>query len=256
MNRFILKKLMERKKPINVAIVGCGWWGYRVVKELNRLPNIVPKVLVDKDIKKCITAYSNIGIKKKEITIVENLEELKNVPYSQYIAFSNLSLIKNLKNIDVIHEATGDVNAGVQVALNSAEAKINFVTINCEMDATVGLILADRAKKMDLVYSNCDGDQPGCLARMLDDIISWGFEPKIVGNNKLFLDHYQNPTGIIPYVPNGQNPLLLCGVADGTKLAMELTVVANSFCFYPLKRGMYGPRTNKIDFIKTFDDLL
>ena len=93
MNKIVLQKLEKRENPVNIAIIGCGWWGSRVAKELSRLPNIEPKVLVDKDIKKCLLTYSNIGIKKEKITIVENVEDLMNANPTPCLAFSNLSLV-------------------------------------------------------------------------------------------------------------------------------------------------------------------
>ncbi len=257
MNKILINKLLERESSVNIAIIGCGWWGSGVAKAICKVPNIIPRVLVDKEIDRCINLYLELGIKKKDIAIVKNFKELQLAQDEEkFIVFTDLSLIRELKGIDVVHEAIGDVYPGVMAALYSIEAGIHFTTVNAEMDATVGLVLANRAKQKGIVYSNTDGDQPGCLARMLDDIISWGFEPKIIGNNKFFLDYYQNPTGIKPFVPNGQSPYKLCSAADGAKLALEMAVVANAFGYPPLKRGMYGPETKKSDLIKTFNDLI
>jgi len=251
----IIQKLKE--KPINVAVVGCGWYGSGVVRGLHRLPSIHPKILIDKIIDRAIATYLEIGIKKDDIAIVQKSEELNKVQDSaKYIIFSDINLIKELKNIDVVFEATGNILAGAQAALNSIEAGINFVTVNSEMDATIGLILANRAKEKGIVYSNSDGDQPGVLARMINQVTAWGFEPRIVGNCKEFLDMYQTPSGVKPYVPKGYDAFKICSYTDGTKQSFELAVVGNAFGYTPLKRGMYGPKTLKKDLIKTFDDLV
>lgn len=161
-----------------------------------------------------------------------------------------------LLGVDVIHESTGEVLPGAYVADASIRHNTPFTTVNSEMDATIGLILARKAKKKGLVYTNTDGDQPGCLARMLDNIIGWGFEPRIAGNNKFFLNNYQTPEGVMPWVPKGGNPYMYSAAADGSKLAIELSVVANGFNCPPIKRGMYGPETRKGNLIDSFDRLV
>ncbi|MBW2983758.1 hypothetical protein KY361_01440 [Candidatus Woesearchaeota archaeon] len=257
MYKLITQKLKEREKPINVAIVGCGWYGSGVAKELHRIPGMLPKVLINRTIEKAVAAFLEMGINKNDIAVVHNSKELSLAQNSaKYIAFSDFELIKELKGIDVIFEATGNILAGAKAALDSIEAGIHFVTINSEMDATIGLRLANLAAEKGIVYSNSDGDQPGCLARMLNEVIAWGFEPRIVGNCKEFFDMYQTPLGVKPFVPKGQDAFKICSYTDGTKQSFELAVVGNAFGYHPLKRGMYGPRTLKKDLIKTFDDLV
>ena len=253
MYNIIKQKLREREKPINVCVVGCGWFGSRVVGELFRTQNMNPKVIITRTTEKAIKAYLENGAKKEEIIEIKNFEDTDD---AKYVVSSNLDLIKELKDIDIVFEATGDVFAGAQAAINSINAGINFVTINYEMDATLGLILAKLAKEKGVVYSGSDGDQPGCLARMINEVKAYGLEPKIVGNCKEFFDMYQTPEGVKPFVPKGQDPYKICSFTDGSKQSFELASVGNAFGLYPAKRGMYGLRTKKIDLIKTFDDLI
>jgi predicted homoserine dehydrogenase-like protein len=70
------------------------------------------------------------------------------------------------------------------------------------------------------------------------------------------MDYYQNPLGVVPYVPKHQNNHMVCGMADGTKQSIEMAVLGNAKGYYPLKRGMYGPTTTKQQLIKTFDELV
>ncbi|OGW79987.1 MAG: hypothetical protein A3G33_04950 [Omnitrophica bacterium RIFCSPLOWO2_12_FULL_44_17] len=257
--RLIKEALRKRKKTVNVAIVGCGWWGCGVAKYLYKMDFMHPRVLVDKEIDKCIQTYLDVGVYKNQILRIENAKDINKANEYRHIVISDLSLFGELLpklNVDVIHEAIGEVLPGAQVAMMAMENKLPFTTINSEMDATIGLILSQKAEQKGIVYTNSDGDQPGCLARMLDYIIGWGFEPRIIGNNKLFLDYYQTPEGVMPWVPKGGNPYVLSSAADGSKLALELSVVANAFNYPPLKRGMYGPEAKKSDLISVFDRLV
>jgi len=253
----IKEKLKERKNPINVAIVGSGWFGGGLARELYRIKGTNPKVLIDKIPDKAIAIYLELGIKKADIAVVNNSQELRRIGDSgKYIVFSNIDLIRELKGIEVIYEATGDIFVGTQVALSSIEMGIPFVSANFEMDATVGLRIANLAKEKGVLYCNSDGDQPSVLARMINEIETWGFEPKIVGNCKAFLDLHQNPAGVKPFVPSHQDTHMVCGMADGTKQSIEMAVLGNAFGYYPLKRGMYAPTTTKQNLIKTFDELV
>lgn len=256
--RLIKEALIKRGKPINVAVIGCGWWGCGVAKYLYRMNGMHPKVLLDIEIDKCFQTYLDLGVKRDDIFHVQSFEDLDAVKSQQYVVMSNIDFLNELPKfgVDVVHESIGEVLAGAKVALATIEHGLPFTTVNSEMDATIGLILARKAQEKGVIYTNTDGDQPGCLARMLDYIIEWGFEPKIVGNNKLFLDYYQTPEGVMPWVPEGGNPYMLSSAADGVKLAMELSVVANAYNFPPMKRGMYGPNTQKGDILKTYDELV
>ncbi|MBN1354196.1 MAG: hypothetical protein JW994_05980 [Candidatus Omnitrophica bacterium] len=258
MYELITKALKERKNnPVKVAIVGSGWFGGGLARELYRIDGTSPVVLMDKLPERCVNTYLEMGIKKGDIAVVKNPAELKRAEKeAKYIVFSQVDLLNELKDIDIIFEATGDVPVGVKAALASIEKKIPFVSANFEMDAVVGLRLANLAKEKGSLYCNADGDQPSCLSRMINEISLWGFEPKIAGNCKAFMDLHQNPTGVKPYVPSHQDNHMVCGMADGTKQSIEMAVLGNAFGYYTLKRGMYGPTTTKLDLIKTFDDLV
>jgi predicted homoserine dehydrogenase-like protein len=256
--REIYAALRNSKGQVNVAVVGCGWWGAGVARALAKKEFMRPRVLVDKDIDRCAAIYSDLGISRGDILQVNQIKDLQKADRYSYLAMSDLNFLEELShlNVDIVHESTGRILAGARVALLSLENKIPFTTINSEMDATIGMVLFRKAAEKGTVYTNTEGDQPGCLAAMLDTVINWGFEPRIVGNCKLFLDHYQTPEGVMPWVPKGGNPYSYCGAADGSKLSLEMSVVANAFNFPPMKRGMYGPDTKKNEIIKTFDHLL
>ena len=252
--RLINEALRRRKDPVSVAIVGCGWWGSGVALSFRHTPGLHPRVLVDKDIERCVRAFREYGAGNEEILVVESAADLRRAEDHRYVALPEISMLEELPRlgIDVIHEATGEVLAGARCALLSIAAGIPFTTVNSEMDATIGLELARRAAQAGVLYSNADGDQPGCLARMLDDIIGWGFEPRIAGIAKGFLDHYQTPQGVMPWVPAGGNPHMISAAADGAKTGMELSVVANAFNYPPLQRGMHGPTTDKAGLIEAY----
>ena len=257
MQKILIEALRKRVTPVNVAIVGCGWFGAGLVKELLRLPGLRPKSVITRTPARAISAYANAGVLQENIAVVDSVHALhKAEDEDKLLVLSELSLIQELRDIDVVYEATGDVLGGTQAALQAIERGLDFITINSDMDATIGLRLAGLAAEKGVLYTNSDGDQPGALASIINDVYSWGLQPRLVGNCKGFLDVHQTPEGVMPFVAPGQNPMVICAAADGSKQSFELAVIANAYGFSPLIRGMYGPHTSKTNLIETFDDLV
>lgn len=233
---YLLQKLREREKPIQVAVIGCGWYGNGLIRELDRMDGISPKLIINRDTDKAHELLSQIEC--------------------ECMVASDIAVLKDVEGIDAIFDATGDLLAGAQAALIAFENRIPFLTISSEMDSTIGLALAKRAAQSGAIYSMADGDQPGVLKRMIDEISFWGFETKVAGNSKGFMDIYQTPEGVKPYVPAGQNIHKICGFADGSKQSMEMATLGNACVLFPRKRGMYGPICSKDEIVETMDRLI
>jgi len=256
-HKLILSELKARKEPVQVAIVGCGWVGAGVARELARLPGFRVAALVDKDMARVRKTFADIGCPVERTATAGSSSELKAARRAgKAAAFSDLALVGELRGIDVVFEAIGEVAPGLETATHALQTGMHLVTANCEMDATVGLMLARQARSCGLVYTEADGDQPAVLARMIAEVEFMGFQPKIVGNCKGFVDHAQTPSGVMPFVPAGQNPVQLCANADGSKQSFEMAILGNAFGYRPLRRGMHGPRTTKADLVRDFEKLV
>ncbi len=60
-----------------------------------------------------------------------------------------------------IVDVTGSVEFGAQVALEAFEHGKHVIAMNAEVDATVGPILQVYARRHGVIFSACDGDEPG-----------------------------------------------------------------------------------------------
>ena len=258
MYKLLLNQLEKRDTPINVAVVGCGFFGGGLVRELMRIKNLNPKaIVVRNNIDRAVNRYLDIGIDKRDIIVADGRKKLAQaLNPEKYLILTDVELLSETVGIEVLFDATGSLSGGVQAALTAIKNGFHFITVNAELEATVGPLLTKRARERGIIYSVSDGDQPGVLARMLNELIFQGFSPKIIGNCKEYFDPLQTPSGVAPYVPVGQNPKKICSFTDGSKQSLELTVVANGFGFYPLKRGMYGPETRKQNILASFQKLV
>jgi predicted homoserine dehydrogenase-like protein len=254
----LLQQLRKRATPINIAVIGCGFFGSGLVREIFRIPNMnATAIVIRRDKNKAVETYLSMGVKRASIHVACHTNDLAHVAREAcHFVLSDIQLISELKDIDVIFDASGSLLAGAQAAMIAIELGIDFVTVNAEVEATLGVVLTDRANRRGIQYSVCNGDQPGVLSEMLQELTFQGFEPKIVGSCKEHFDLYQTPLGVMPFVPPDQNPAKICSFTDGSKQSLELTVVANAFGFYPLTRGMYGPHTSKADIIRSFSALI
>lgn len=124
--------------------------------------------------------------------------------------------------------------------------------MNAEADLIFGPYLMHLAQQKGVVYTSCDGDQPGCLRRLIDEVRLWGFELVMAGNIKGFLDRYSNPAKIVPEADKRFLDHKMCaGYTDGTKLCVEMALVANAFDLVTMVPGMCGPRAQRL--VEVFD---
>jgi predicted homoserine dehydrogenase-like protein len=74
-----------------------------------------------------------------------------------------------------------------------------------------------------------------------------GYRPVLAGNIKGLQDHYRTPETQKGFAEaNKQKPKMVTSFADGTKISMEMAVVANATGFGVGARGMHGPRCKHV----------
>jgi predicted homoserine dehydrogenase-like protein len=144
--------------------------------------------------------------------------------------------------VDVVVEATGSFDFAASVGLEAIQNKKHFVTVNAEMDGTVGPILKAYADKAGVMYTNSDGDQPGVVLNLYRSIQGMGLRPVMCGNIKGLQDPYRNPTTQEGFAKKwGIKPFMAASFADGTKISYEQGITANATGMRVAKRGMHGP---------------
>ena len=149
------------------------------------------------------------------------------------------SLLCRSEHIDAIVDVTGSVDFGSRVALEAFEHGKHVIAMNAEIDATIGPILHVYARKHGVIFSACDGDEPGLQMNLYRWVQGLGLVPRVVGNVKGLQDPYRNPETQRDFAEKwGQNPAMVTSFADGSKISFEQTIVANATGFKVLSRGM------------------
>lgn len=150
---------------------------------------------------------------------------------------------------DFIFECSGDVVHATEVVLAATKAKKKVVTLNAEFHVTTGSYFIKRG---DFV-TDADGDQPGCLARLKQEIEGMGFTPAAYVNIKGFIN--LNPKREDMEYWSKQQGIRLeqtTSFTDGTKLQIEQAFVANGLGATIPPGGMFGRTVeslNDLDFL-------
>jgi predicted homoserine dehydrogenase-like protein len=144
-------------------------------------------------------------------------------------------------------EVTGTIEFGAHVALKAIEGGKHVVLMNAELGATLGPILKVYAGRAGVVITDSDGDQPGVIMNLYRFVKAIGCNPVMAGNIKGLHDPYRTPETQRAYAAKyHQKPRMVTSFADGTKISMEMAVVANGTGFKVGRRGMYGPHCTHV----------
>jgi predicted homoserine dehydrogenase-like protein len=169
------------------------------------------------------------------------------VAQGKHAVTDNPSAICGAGNIDAVLEVTGAVEFGAVVALDAIANGKPLITMNAELNGTVGPILKRYADRADVVITDADGDQPGVLMNLYRFVKSIGCRPVLAGNIKGLHDPYRNPTTQEEFARNAHlTPHMAASFADGTKMSFEMALVANATGLKAGKLGLHGPHCDSV----------
>lgn len=229
--------------PIRVAIVGAGVTGKMIALQLlTPITGMRLVAMANRTPEKAIQAFTNAGV--DAVGVVNSLAALEDrVAQGLSSVVEDAFLVCRASNIDVIVEVTGTVEFGAQVAVEAIAHRKHVVLVNAELDSTVGPVLKHRADRAGVIVTNTDGDEPGVAMTLLRYLRAVGLKPVAAGNLKGLIDRYRTPETQREFAAKyNQNAAKVTSFADGTKLSMETTILANATGFQVGQRGMYGPK--------------
>lgn len=144
-----------------------------------------------------------------------------------------------IEGSDIVVECSGDVVHATTVIEEVMAASIPVVTMDAEVQVTTGSYFAGKG-----LFTEAEGDQPGCLAAMRDEAVQMGFRPLVFGNIKGFLNHHPAPDEMAFWAKKqGISLDKVTAFTDGTKVQIEQALVANGLGAAILQPGLLGPAT-------------
>jgi len=237
--------LAEREaqgRPIRVAMVGAGFMARGTALQIVRYTRGMELVAIaNRTLANARRAYAEAGVDEPQV--VESASELDAaIRAGRPAVTEDAMLVCEADGVDVIVEITGAVEFGAHVTLRAIEHGKHVVSMNAELDGTVGAILRTYADRAGVVFSISDGDQPGVTMNLHRFVAGLGVTPRVCGNIKGLHDPYRNPTTQEGFAKQwGQNPYMVTSFADGTKISFEQAIVANATGMRVARRGMFGP---------------
>jgi len=219
---------------IRVAVVGIGAMGRGILQVIRKSTDM--EIVAVADIDPRALERTKLFLPEKALVTTHPMEVLNKKP-------------------DVLVEATPTILEAAILVRRALRQKTHVVLMNGEVDQTFGRLLAEEAEDNGVLLTSDAGDQHGVLVRMINDIRSMGFEIVMAGNNKGFLDRYASPESIEKEASKRRLSSTQCtAYTDGTKLAIEMALVANALKLDVLQTGMTGPRVDHVnEALEVFD---
>ena len=242
--------------PVRVGLIGAGQMGTDVVATTRMMKGIRVVVTADIDIERAISAYKIAQIDGEIVVAETTVQADEAVSAGKLVAVRDYRIVTDMKNVDVMLEATGVPEIGARAALRSARAGQDVAMMNVETDITVGPILHWYARQKGVLYALAAGDEPAACKEMYDLAVAMGFTVVAAGKGKNNpLDRHATPAD--PAIQKeaarrGLSPNMLIEFIDGSKTMIEMAAVSNATGLVPDVRGMHGPSTDRDHLNQTF----
>lgn len=213
----------EAGRPVKAGLIGAGKFGSMFLSQVPHVAGLSVTHVADLDPERARAACRAVGWTAERIAATTFLED-------------GLELART--GVEVVIEATGVPEAGLNHARAALDAGKHVVMVNVEADVLAGPVLAAQARAAGLVYSMAYGDQPALVAEMVDWARAAGFQVAAAGKGTKYLPFYHSVTpddvwphyGMTPEQAQaaGMNPQMFNSFLDGTKSAIEMSAIANA----------------------------
>lgn len=252
--------LAERERAgnsIKVGLVGAGFMGRGLARQIvQSMGGMDVAAIANRTVARAVEVFEACGV-GDDIVVVSSQDEMDAALESgKRVVTSDPLQICRTPSVEAVLEATGEVEFGARTAEAAIASGKHVILLNAEVDATVGPILKVMADEAGVVITNADGDEPGVAMNLVRFVRTIGCRPVLAGNVKGFYDPHRTPDTQRGFAEeHGQRAKMITSFADGTKLSMEASVLANATGFSVGKRGMNGYACDHVNDVLDLYDL-
>lgn len=238
------------KPVVRVGVVGAGSMGKGLFRQLMKTGGLTCVALADIRVERSIACVEEFGCPYRR---VDSVASMRNAMRDEVVAVCEDGML--LSECDVVVEASSSVGPAGRICEAALKNGKHVVMMNAEADLMFGPFFLELARAHQVTYTSCDGDQHGVLSRLIDEITLWGFDLVLAGNIKGFLDRYSDPTKIIPEADKRNlDYKMATAYTDGSKLNIEMALLANGYNLRTDRIGMQGPPANDVqEALRLFD---
>ncbi len=211
-------------RPVRVGLIGAGKFGSMFLSQVPTTPGLKITTIADLATQRTQAAMAAVGW--DDVLIAET-----------NLVTDGIALAER-DDVDVIIDATGHPEAGIQHARAAIAGGKHIIMVNVEADVLAGPLLAAEARNAGVVYSMAYGDQPALTADLIDWARACGFQVIAAGKGTKFLPGYHQITpaevwdhyGLTAEQARaaGMNSQMFTSFVDGTKSAIEMAAIANA----------------------------
>jgi predicted homoserine dehydrogenase-like protein len=251
-----LLALERAGSPVRVAVMGAGGsMGRGLGLQLGMTPGLRMVAAIDVELSRAERAAELHGGPWASASSEAEVRAALRAGKAVVTADPTLVLAEGRESVDVLVEATTSVAAAARAVETALRMGIDTVLMNAEVDCLLGPLLHRTARDAGAIVTSDAGDQHGVLMRMIDEVRLWGFEIVMAGNIKGFLDRAATRRSIAHEArKRNLNPIMCVAYTDGTKLNVEMALLANATGLVPAQRGMLGPRADHVsEVFEKFD---
>ena len=179
--------------PIRVGMFGAGFMARAIANQIaNSVPGMRLVAIANRTPATAVRAFEEAGC--GPIEVVSNLPALEDrIRQALPTVVEDAFLLCDAEGIDCLVDATGAVEYGARLTLRAIARGKHLVSMNAELDGTVGPLLRQRADHGGVIFSGADGDQPGVEVNLWRYVRSIGLTPLVCGNIKGLHDPYRTP---------------------------------------------------------------
>ena len=243
----IVDKAIEARlrtgRPVVVGMYGAGFMARGFLINVARHMEVLRVAAIcNRKIDRAVQVFLDAGVASSDIVHVSSVAAMDEaIGRGKRIVTTDPLLIARSTQIEVVFETTGNVEYGARVTVECIDNRKDVVSLNVELDATVGQLLRVKAEQANVIFTGADGDQPGVTLNLARHIRAMGLRPLICGNIKGLQDPYRNPDTQAAFAKQwNQTPTMVTSFADGTKMMAEQAIVANALGLQVPRRGLIG----------------
>ena len=164
-------------------MVGAGAMGRGIALQILRsVPGMELSAISNRHVETARDAYRGGGA--EDVALVESVASLEGaIARGKPAVTDDPKLVCAAEGIDVVLEVTGNVEFGAGVVLDAIDNGKHVVTMNAELQGTLGPLLKARADSAGVVLTDSDGDQPGVIMNLYRFVEGIGVRPVLAGTS-------------------------------------------------------------------------
>ena len=155
-------------EPVRVGLVGGGFMARGITFQVERhMKGMTIAAIANRTLSHAIEAFRDAGI--DDAVHVHTPDEVdEHVRAGRHVVTDDPEVLARAKSIEGIIDATIDIENSVRVAVAAIEGGKPLVTMNADMDATVGPLLKTRADAAGVTWDSMMINPIGIIEKLSD----------------------------------------------------------------------------------------